>query len=132
VEFPVLQEFEKVAVCSIIYIASPIHSANLKLHSFCTFTLRKGSTSQGNSMQWHASWWQVLEVHVQRATSCWWWHWQDVPSHIETWWKLWSTQLHLSGHLHMVIKECAHKCNPHFDTVSIPDLKNESILDQVF
>ena len=34
-------------------------------------------------------------------------------------------------HLHMVIKECAHKCNPHFDPLSIPDLKNESILDQV-
>jgi len=46
--------------------------------------------------------------------------------------KLWSTQLHLSGYLHiMVIKECAHKCNPHFDPLSIPDLKNESILDQV-
>ena len=41
--------------------------------------------------------------------------------------KLWSPQLHLSDHLHVVIKEHAHKCNPYFDPISsISDLKMES------
>ena len=30
----------------------------------------------------------------------------------------------------MVIKEHAHKCNPYFDLISIPDFKSESTLDQ--
>jgi len=33
--------------------------------------------------------------------------------------KLWSPQLHLSGHVHVVIKERAHKCNPYFDPTQI-------------
>jgi len=41
--------------------------------------------------------------------------------------KLRSPQLHLSGHLHVVIKKRAHKYNPYFDPISI---KSESILDQ--
>jgi len=28
----------------------------------------------------------------------------------------------------VVIKERAHKCNPYFDSISIPDLKKQSIL----
>jgi len=41
--------------------------------------------------------------------------------------RLWSPQLRLSGHLHVVIKECAHKCNPYFDPISMSDLRKESI-----
>ena len=37
--------------------------------------------------------------------------------------KLWSSQLQPSSHLHLVIKECAHKCNQYFDPISSPDLK---------
>ena len=33
--------------------------------------------------------------------------------------------MHLSGHLHVVIKERAHKCNPYFDPIGISDLKKE-------
>jgi len=32
---------------------------------------------------------------------------------------MWSLQLHISDHLHVVIKECAHKCNPYFDPISV-------------
>ena len=42
--------------------------------------------------------------------------------------KLWSPQLHLSGHLHVVIKERAHKCNPCFDPTQIS--KRKAQLDQ--
>ena len=42
--------------------------------------------------------------------------------------KLWSPQLHLSGHLHVVIKERAHKCNAYFDPTQIS--KREVQLDQ--
>jgi len=42
--------------------------------------------------------------------------------------KLWSPQLHLSGHVHVVIKERAHKCNPYFDPIQIS--KREVQLDQ--
>jgi len=45
--------------------------------------------------------------------------------------KLWSwqPQLHLSGHLRVVVKERAHKCNPYvyFNPISISDLNKESI-----
>jgi len=41
--------------------------------------------------------------------------------------KLWSPQLHLSGHLHVVIKEHELKCNPYFDPISISDLKKKSV-----
>ena len=37
--------------------------------------------------------------------------------------KLWSPHLQPSSHLHLVIKECAHKCNQYFDPISSPDLK---------
>jgi len=40
---------------------------------------------------------------------------------------LWSPQLHLSGHLPVVIKERASKCNPYFDPITISDLKKGSI-----
>ena len=41
--------------------------------------------------------------------------------------KLWAPQLHLSGHLNVVIKECAHaECNPYFDPISVLDLKKEA------
>jgi len=40
----------------------------------------------------------------------------------------WSPQLHLSDHLHVVIKEHAHKCSPYFDPIIIPDLRKESII----
>jgi len=42
--------------------------------------------------------------------------------------KLWSPQLHLGGHLHVVIKERAHKCNPYFDPTQIS--KRKAQLDQ--
>ena len=42
--------------------------------------------------------------------------------------KLWSPQLRLSSHLHVVVKEHAHKCNQYLDSVSIPDLEKEIIL----
>ena len=35
--------------------------------------------------------------------------------------KLWSPHLQPSSHLHLVIKECAHKCNQYFDPISSPD-----------
>ena len=37
--------------------------------------------------------------------------------------KLWSPQLHISDHLHVVIKEHAHKCNPYIDPISISKRK---------
>jgi len=46
--------------------------------------------------------------------------------------KIWSPQLHLSGHLHVVIKERVHKCNPCFDPISISDLIKESIARSSF
>ena len=45
---------------------------------------------------------------------------------------MWSPQLHLSGHLHVVIKERAPKCNPYFDPISISDLKKEIIARSSF
>ena len=35
--------------------------------------------------------------------------------------------MHISDHLHVVIKEHAHKRNPYFDPISISDLTKESI-----
>jgi len=43
--------------------------------------------------------------------------------------KLWSPQLHLCGHLHMVSKEHAHKCNPYFDPLVSQMSKREVQLD---
>ena len=50
-------------------------------------------------------------------------HWKFLYTTIYT--KLWSPQLHISNHLHVVIKEHAHKCNTYFDPIIY--LKKKSI-----